>query len=992
MQAIHAPETSSAFKQRSARSNDANRTAVHSRIQKMVHIFDGIKNPQTRAAVITLILTSLIWLIAWVILDLFPLGDQSLCTNDGYAQYMPFLSEFWSVFREGGSVLYSWHGGLGGNFYLTIAYYLMSPFSFIALLFDRTLIPFSANLIIVLKNILVCVLMAWYLPSRSVKTKRVMPAVACAIAYGFGYYFMGYAVNFMWMDSIALLPVMIYGMERIDTRKGRMTYLLSLAAAIFMNFYMGAILCIFLALYEAVIVLKFSRHGLIDALWFALCSISAALIAGMVLLPVLQGMLMDNVSRMTPPDFEIYNDAQYFFSRLLPDADIVRITRNRGTINLYMGTAALYFCLIYLSSKANQRRRIGLAALCLLILASTQISWLNYAFHGFYLQRQVPNRFGFLIGFLACLMMYGGLVRVRRCSRLKLCICALITIVFFGGCVLFTDRDAWWIAPLLAAVVVVYLMASVFKKITLLSFLVIAEACGCLNQASPGTLSDSFLNMGPYLQAASYTDDGRSDIVCSDIVNAPALYGFKGISAFNSVINPDTANVLGRMGFASGENYYRVFGHTPLSDLLLGVDLLVAREGDLIPEPYVAVAKIDDLVIYKSPWATPIASSILSWTDGMLDKNKFINLNEIFPDSFAILEPVLSITADADVEAKDASTYTLRNIEDGDTTTVTLEAMDVDELYVYGFLGGTDEFSVLKNGQTIHSDKYEGDIVYVGDVTKNDVVEIRFTADSDEDEKELRIYAASLNEGAIDRALADLDENGLKNVRISNNVITGSFDADEPTSLIFTIPADPGWEVLVNGNQVEVTDFLDGFIEVPVEAGHNEIRMTFTPVGLKSGQIITLEGIVLAVLIALFPSRKKKGRAKTKDSSDLMGADSPDTPNETVPAEPARREAVPEEVIAENSSSVEENHPDQANADHKDENDNSLCLEDEASTIKEDGLEDQKEALMVRNQEEGVLSRRRRYHLIDVQISSVSQSKSDSDSEPESEGEFEDKG
>ncbi|UNT94171.1 YfhO family protein [Allobaculum sp. Allo2] len=76
---------------------------------------------------ITLLVASLAWLVTWIVIGLFPLGEASLCTNDGYAQYMPFLSEFWSIFREGGSVFYSWNGGLGGNFFLTIAYYLMSP-------------------------------------------------------------------------------------------------------------------------------------------------------------------------------------------------------------------------------------------------------------------------------------------------------------------------------------------------------------------------------------------------------------------------------------------------------------------------------------------------------------------------------------------------------------------------------------------------------------------------------------------------------------------------------------------------------------------------------------------------------------------------------------------------------------------------------------------------------------------------------------------------
>lgn len=849
--------------------------------------FLRIRNVQMRAAVITLVLGIIIWSAAWCILGLFPLSDQSLCTNDGYAQYMPFLSEFWSVFREGGSPLYTFHGGLGGNFFLTIAYYLMSPFSFVALLFDRTQIPAAANLIIILKNIFVCVLMAWYLPSRN-KATRAMPAVACAMCYGLGYYFMGYAVNFMWMDSIALVPVMLYGMERIDTRKGRAIYLFSLAAAIFMNFYMGAIICLFLALYEVVILMKV-RHGeWKNVLWFAICSICAAMIAGTVLLPVVEGMLMDNVSRMSPPEFEVFNGFGYFFSRLLPDADIVRITHNRGAINLYMGVACLFLCLVYIARpKTSWRIKLGLAGLCLLYLVSTQISWLNYAFHGFYMQRQVPNRFGFLVAFLACLMMYEGLIYIRKTRLVVIIGSALLSAIFFCGALAVSNTDKPWIAALLCAVILVDALAAGIKNQTLLAWLMVFESCGFLVQSAPGTLSDSFTNMKPYLEAASFTGEGRSDVLTCDIVNAPALYGFKGISNFNSVINPDTASILGRMGFASGENYYRIFGHTPLSDMLLGVDLLAAKEGELVAPPFVEVAKVDDVVIWKSPYATPIGTTILGEATPMASKNKFENLNELFPDSFKILDIKTTVSAPHEFEENDNGGYTLKDIKDGNETRVMLYPIEAKNLYVYGRLSGTGRYEVLKNGQTVHKDKYEGDIVYVGDVVKEDEIEIVFEADADRDQQDLRLQFATLDPEASKAAAQMLIDRGLKDQQVSDTVVTGTYDCETPVKMVFTIPYDIGWSAMVNGQKVPLESYLDGFIQIPLEAGHNEIRLTYKPVGLDAGCMLSMEGLVLSGAILLFPlpKRKKKGGSKEDSDDDASKAATSAEPETDLPFE-----------------------------------------------------------------------------------------------------------
>ncbi len=840
----------------------------------MAFPFTKIKSPKWKAAAMAGALVSIIWIVVALVVPLAPFGPNSLCTNDGYAQYMPFLSEFWSIFKENGSVLYSFHGALGSNFYLTIAYYLFSPFTFLVLLFNKSQIPAAANLIIILKNILVVMIMAWYLGSKDRRTRSFLNA-ACAICYGFGFYFLGYAVNFMWMDSIAMVPLMLYGLERIGARRGRVVYLVALTWGILTNFYMGAIISIFLALYYVVMELEFNRRGFRRFIWFVLCSLCAVLIASFILVPVIQGMLLDNTSRMNPPEFEIFNDLKYFFSRLLPDAEVVRITHNRGTINLYMGTAVVFGSLLFISNtELPLRERIGLPFLCGLYLISTQVSTLNYIFHGFYLQRQVPNRYGFLIALLATIMLQQGFMHLQKNQYWKMGIFGFLSALYFILIPIWTDVDHMWLGFLLAAICLLYLLAALAHRRKILSWIIIVESTAGLVMLAPGSLDGSFTDMAKYIEAANLVPSYRSEIICSEIVNAPLLYGLNGMSAFNSVINPDTASLLGKIGFASGENYYRFFGHTPISSLFLGVRNIIADNTQTLPEPFVQSAQYEDLVIWSSPYEIPLGICVQNKEALFNSVNKFENLNNLYAGSFEILPLSATMIGDSDFEFTETDQFVLHNIKAGDQNTFRLDPFEARYVYLYGNAGGTRNFTLTKNGETLEENKYEGNIVYLGTVFYSDVIEITFEAEDDRTNQTVYLQAASLNPETTATAAQYFQDHGLKNQVITNNThIQGSYSASEVETMVFTVPYDKGWSATVNGQSVAIQNWNEAFLAIDIQPGENAIELVYEPSGLKLGLILSGIGLICALILLagpwayrryVQPTSLKRGKLKSE--------------------------------------------------------------------------------------------------------------------------------
>ena len=67
----------------------------------------------------------------------YPFGDHGVLIIDSLHQYLPFFTEFHEKLVNNENFLYSMGGGLGFNFWATIAYYLASPMNFLLVLFPK---------------------------------------------------------------------------------------------------------------------------------------------------------------------------------------------------------------------------------------------------------------------------------------------------------------------------------------------------------------------------------------------------------------------------------------------------------------------------------------------------------------------------------------------------------------------------------------------------------------------------------------------------------------------------------------------------------------------------------------------------------------------------------------------------------------------------------------------------------------------------------------
>lgn len=233
----------------------------------------------------------------FALLGIAPFGDDTLLVSDMYSQYSCFFGDVKSLASDG--LFYSLHKSIGGDIYSLAAYYLASPLNLIFLLFPLKYLPEAVSVLYILKLSLAALTISYYLSARGTNGAANL---ALSLAWSFSAYFTLYSINIMWLDALVLLPLISLGIERLVDSTKFSLYTLSLAGAIFCNYYIGYMLCIFSVLYFLYALLRERRpaRALATAgIRFAISSLVAGGLNAVLLIPV--GLSMSG-GKVEPPD------------------------------------------------------------------------------------------------------------------------------------------------------------------------------------------------------------------------------------------------------------------------------------------------------------------------------------------------------------------------------------------------------------------------------------------------------------------------------------------------------------------------------------------------------------------------------------------------------------------------------------------------------------------------------------------------------------------
>jgi len=254
----------------------------------------------------------LLLIILWMVMGLAPFGNKNLLVSDLGTQYMPFLRAFKQQFQEGNLSVYSFSNGIGGPILALIAYYVVSPFNFLILLFPYEQLPIAILFIITLKIASMGSSMFYYLDKTY--SRSSLYTLLFSTSFSLCGFVAAYSLNFMWLDALILLPLLIFSLQQLWEKKKYVLYSFFLFLTIITNYYMGYMVCIFAVCYSAYwyfikkqtatkkSLFTFLKEGKL----FFLSSFLTGISTSFLLLPAIEGMLQTKKTSMD-------------FSTLLPD-------------------------------------------------------------------------------------------------------------------------------------------------------------------------------------------------------------------------------------------------------------------------------------------------------------------------------------------------------------------------------------------------------------------------------------------------------------------------------------------------------------------------------------------------------------------------------------------------------------------------------------------------------------------------------------------------
>lgn len=257
------------------------------------------RNPKGLQYAFSAMLPMAIMLVVWAFMGTFPFGDKSLMAVDFGQQYISFFGLLKHAVLSGdlSSLSYSFTKSLGGDMIGVLGYYLMSPFNIIYILTPLKYFGFAVFLTIWLRYGAIGMAFAFLLIKRYKgleSRKWLVPLFATA--YALSGMLVSYQMNVIFYDAMIMLPIVIVYLEELLDGGAPYRYAFALGLTVLLQFYMGYMISIFIALYACYYVSprlmvegdwkKKIRNVSLPLLQAVIYSIIGIALASVILLPV----------------------------------------------------------------------------------------------------------------------------------------------------------------------------------------------------------------------------------------------------------------------------------------------------------------------------------------------------------------------------------------------------------------------------------------------------------------------------------------------------------------------------------------------------------------------------------------------------------------------------------------------------------------------------------------------------------------------------------
>ena len=834
--------------------------------------------------------------IFWAVCGVYPYGDHSILTGDMNIEFVNFYSYFINTFSSKNDWSYMLAKTLGGDFPGLAAFQLHDPLLFVLFLFPQDNIAAGIELVFSLQISFAGLFASVLLNNRY---RQSWMSLLFSTGYAFSSFFFGYLVLTIYFGALAVLPlVLYYFLKFLDEGKNPVPFIVTAAFMIFLNYHMGFMLCIFLAvLYISRLISDTSYIRRFFPL--ALSAVTVILINGFFLVRTGLSLLGEKTTE----------GADYGFYRRFPMNQLFAglfagCARNDLRPLIYCGVAPLLFAVVYflLSSVAIREKLANLFVIAAVAL-SMWINTIDAVWHGFNNPEGFYWRYAYYISITVIVLGYKGFISIfdeeegERKKIRYIIVSAAVAAVYMLWLVImknaYMDRMRLVLnAALIAAFTAVSVIMIRRKNLRAAGFALIfvISACEMIYSAKTAYLclnleSDELPKMSAFKEDYHDIRDVVSYVKAEDNgfyrlekdfdrgINDPSMFDYIGMSHDSSCEKDAILDWLVDFGFCKTVYYtYYNGGSTSFVDDLFGIKYYISKY-DSIEKPYDIMSYTGKYHAYHNADALPmayVAPAGLAKSD-ISEGNTFEKQNLLA--SYWSDEPVyIKTEPEITLEGADMSGpgHYVRTADEG-YIVYNIPIEYEMPLYFYFYAPNRQNGEVFVNEESY--DAYftvnHWNTLCAGTFKAGDVVKIRMKMNDEElvITEPCFYYENTDALAAWSEAAQKLNKDigGVEEITSSHLMFTTGCSNTE--TVIVSLPYEDAWTVKCDGAKIDTSSAIGMLMSFEVPAGSHVIEMKYTPEGTFVGILLSAAGIIM--LVCIFAKGRLSGRKKIVEKVEI---------------------------------------------------------------------------------------------------------------------------
>lgn len=818
----------------------------------------------------------------------YPFGEKQILVTDFWQQYFPFFTELQDKLQTGQSLLYSWDTGMGSNFWALAAYYFASPLNLLLAIVPYEFLREALTVFLLCR--IGCAGLFCGIFLKGVFKRNDISLVFFGTMYALCAFTLGYYWNVMWFDTFALFPLVAYGTYSL-VKYGRVKlYIISLAASLLFNYYIGFFTCIFTVIFFICLCIYFKTPIKLFLRRFGKIAVSSVIGVGISAVMMLPELLALGLSYSANNVWPSITKFRYQIPDLIGNfAAMVEPNVKEGLPNINCGFVCVLLAGVFLiSKKISLREKILGCCVMAFMLFSIDNRLFDFIWHGFHSTNMIPHRFSFIVSFVLVVAAYRAFTLLKDITPVEIIgmlvtasiviICASLgqqsdTAVYTSVAltVLYVGIFFLYERKLLQLNIVYILMGIVLLGEMISSVLLSVESVRVTQRTGYPDKHDEIRACVEDIKLKDDEEFYRMELTKFYTLNDPPLYQYPGIAQFSSTANvnvTDYVEGIGAIGWDAGNRYYYA-ETTPLTNAFLDIKYLIAKHERLSDtNNWTFVGKQSNMSYYKNNTYLSLGFMVDDKMEYFkADKtNPFKTQQDLFEKATGIKEKLferIKVSSashenlDVYYRGVDSSnngiygqySYKPRDTEKQSKLSWNYKISEDCSVYVYAKIDNAESVSVY-GGKNTTAQSYNIKRPYLlsaGAYKKGDTVNISATVDKGTSGS-ADIYVCILNQDVYEKGYNALKDELLDITSIDSTNIQGEINVKEDGLMYTSIPYESGWSAYVDGEKVEITPIDNAMVGVKLSEGKHTVEFRYSPAGFVPGLIISISCVGLFAL------------------------------------------------------------------------------------------------------------------------------------------------